>query len=162
LTFSAPPFFYTANIPLFAYSYTPVQSAAATSSSGNYLLTAEELSQNSVIGVMKMPASSSSSDNFPSPFDPNPVYIDLSATSNSECASSGTTYSFDTKGDPHGVGLFTGLNSEIGILIDYYDECAALIDLKGLYEAQRSSSNSAQVNSSVDLRATQIVRFVKL
>lgn len=157
LTFTAPPFLYTETNPL-----VKDQSAGASSSTGHFLLTAEELGFNSQIGVMKMPASSGTGNVFPT-LNPNPVYVELNNVPNPECGGSSSTFRFTTKGDPHGLGLFTGLLSkETGILINRNNTCAALIDLKALYEAPRSASNSTQLDPSVNLRASNIVQFVNI
>jgi hypothetical protein len=139
------------------------QSGIAASTTGNYLFTSEELGD-SHVGALQLPAASGSGGTFP-PVTPNAVFIDLSAVPNPECAGSAyNSYSFETKGDPHGLALYTGLigGKQTGLVIDSSNACAALVDLAGLLATQRDPANSTQVAASVDLKAAGIVRFVNL
>lgn len=157
LTFAAPARYIEAG------SAAPDQSGGAASTTGNYLFTAEELGDSNV-GVMQLPAASGTGGVFPA-VTPNPVYIDLSDAANPECAGNGSSaYRFRTKGDPHGVALFTGLvdGKQTGLLIDSSNSCAGLVDLAALLAAPRDPAKSTAVSPTVDLRASGIVRFVKL
>ncbi len=156
LTFSAPASYIET-------AAAPQQSAGGASATDNYLFLAEELGD-SQTGVMRLPTASGVGGAFPA-VNPNPVFVDLDGIANPECATNGgASYTFSTKGDPHGLALFTGLigGKQTGLLIDRPNLCAALIDLAGLYSAPRSASNPTQVDASVNVRTSNIVRFVKL
>jgi hypothetical protein len=156
-TFLAPSFYTEADAPRVS-----IAGAGAASATQNYLFLSEEFGA-SETGVMRLPATSGTGGAFPA-VNPNPVFVDLRAISNPECSSSGSVYAFATKGDPHGLALFTGLigGKQTGLLIDSSDRCAALIDLAGLHGTLRNASDPTQVDASIDLRASNFVRFIKL
>lgn len=87
--------------------------------------------------------------------------LDLSdpALDRSPC---GANYVFIGKGDPHGLSLYGGIdNGQHGLVIDFYNRCAAIVDLAGLRDAPRRAADPNAIDTAL-LSVRSMVRFVPL
>jgi hypothetical protein len=158
LTFSAP---HTIKKPT---SPIPRQTDVAISTKDSLLLTHGEFTGD--IGVMQLPTASGTTGAFPNStatigaFSLTDPALDAART---VCSPTGTSYFyFSGKGDPHGLSLFTGLNSsQKGLIIDSTNTCAAIVDLKGPSTATRTTATSADIDPTA-VGFSNLVKFVKL
>jgi hypothetical protein len=158
LTFSAP------HIIKKPSSRVPRQTDVAISTKDSLLLTHGEFTGD--VGVMQLPTASGTGGTFPASTD-NLAVFDLNdaalAVPRGICSATGTTpYAFTGKGDPHGLSLFTGLDSsQKGLIIDASNICAAVVDIKGLATAARMVTSPASIDT-VAVGFASLVKFIKL
>ncbi len=130
----------------------------AISTSGSILLSHGEFAAN--IGVTQLPAAAGTGGTFTGVpgalgvLDLNDGNLDRSAC--------GTSYTFSGKGDPHGLGLYAGLDSgQRGLIVDSGNSCAAIVDLAALVAAPHMASDPNRIDTTLaNVKAS--VKFVKL
>jgi hypothetical protein len=154
LTFSAP-FAIAAPNPATSVSRL---TAVANSTQGSILLSHGEADSN--IGVVQLPTSAGNSGTFTGVAGPLGVFdLNDAGFDRTPC---GASYRFSGKFDPHGLGLYAGLdNGQRGLIVDSSNSCAALIDLAGMIAAAHSASDPNQIDTSLPSVAALVV-FVKL
>ena len=134
----------------------------AMSTTGNLLLSHGEFS--SYIGLTQMPASAGVSGVFPAGVGSlGEVELNDANLNRAPCSSSGTgAFSFSGKGDPHGLGLYAGLdNGQKGLIVNSDNTCIAIIDLAKLKDAPRTSSNGNLFDTSAP-GVSGLFSFMKL
>ncbi len=133
-------------------------SDVAITTSGNLLLGHSELS--SEIGALQLPTASGTQGTFAKGTGVL-GYVDLNA-SNLDRSACGTGYYFYGKGDPHGLSLYTALDTtQKGLIIDDKNACAAIVDLVGLANAPRVIGKNNIVDTSLPA-VKALFKFVKL
>jgi hypothetical protein len=158
LTFAAP---HSVKKPLSSVNR---QTDVSVSTKDSLLLTHGEFSAS--IGVMQLPTATGTAGLFPSNTATLGV-LDLNdsalSAARTVCSTSGTSsFTFSGKGDPHGLSLFTGLDSsQRGLVIDSNNTCAAIVDLKGLSTAARKATAAANIDTAAP-GFVALVKFVKL
>jgi hypothetical protein len=130
----------------------------AISTQGSILLSHGEADSN--IGVLQLPASMGTGGAFTGAVGALGV-IDLN-DANFDRTSCGASYTFAGKFDPHGLGLYAGLdNGQRGLIVDSSNSCAAVIDLAGMVAATRLSTDPNSIDTS-PAAVRGFVKFVKL
>lgn len=151
-TFSSP---FQLAIP--AASNLPRLTDVTISTTGSMLLSHGEFSDN--IGLTKLADKTGSGNVFPA--STNAVHTFLlndPAFDRSACG----TGSFIGKGDPHGLGLYAGLdNGQRGLVINADNTCAAIIDLAGLLALPVAAGRPNQIDMTLPA-VKALVDFVKL
>lgn len=151
LTFSAPFAFAKPNPATTVARLTDI----AISTEGSLLLSHAESA--SKIGVTQLPTTSGTNGAGIGPLgvvDLNDPVLDRTPC--------GANYAFVGKGDPHGLSLYTSLDSwQRGLVIDADNSCAAIIDLVGLRGAPHSPMDPNSVDTS-SAAVRSMVRFMKL
>lgn len=130
----------------------------AISTTGSILLSHGEAASN--LGVTLLPKAAGKAGQFPTglgalgTFDLNDVNFDRSPC--------GSGYLFTGKFDPHGLGLFAGLDKgQRGLIVDADNTCAAVIDLAVLTAAPRRAGAPNVVDTG-GAAVKAAVRFRKL
>lgn len=130
----------------------------AISSSGSIQLLHGEFSSN--IGITKLADKAGTANTFPTgtgtlhAFDLNNPALDRSAC--------GPSYLFSGKGDPHGLGLYAGLdNGQRGLIVDADNTCYAIIDLVGMLAIPTVPGNVNKIDMTQP-NVKALVKFFKL
>ena len=130
----------------------------AISTSGSVLLSHGEAAAN--IGVTQLPAATGTGGTFTGVAGPLGVF-DLN-DANFDRTACGAPYSFSGKGDPHGLGLYAGLdNGQRGLIVDSSNSCAAIIDLAGMLGAAHVASDPNRIDTS-PASVGALVKFLKI
>jgi hypothetical protein len=154
LTFSAP--FKVAKPN--AATNVPRQTDVAVSTTGDVLLSHGEGTGD--LGVLQLPTAAGSGGNFPAgvgalgTFQLNDPNFDHSAC--------GTSYFFIGKMDPHGLGLYAGVDQgQRGLIVDNDNSCAAVVDLAAMLAAPRQAADPNAIDTT-NSAVKAAVKFVKL
>lgn len=130
----------------------------AISTTGSILLSHGEFNSN--LGVTQLPTAAGTGGTFTGvagalgTFNLNDTNLDRTPC--------GASYTFAGKGDPHGLGLYAGLdNGQRGLIIDSSNSCAAIIDLAGMVAAAHMASDANRIDTSL-AAVKSLIRFVKL
>ena len=129
----------------------------AISSTGSILLSHGEFDAN--IGITQLPAAAGSANVFASgtgalaTLTLNNAALDRSACGNAI---------FAGKGDPHGLGLYAGLDKgQRGLIINNDNSCAAIVDLAALLALPRAAGKPNEIDMTLPA-VKALVKFVKL
>ena len=127
----------------------------AISTERSILLSHGEAKEN--IGVMQLPTASGTGGAGTGQlgvFDLNDPNLDRTPC--------GAGYVFAGKGDPHGLSLYAGIdNGQRGLVIDFNNTCAAVVDLVGLLGVPHTAADPNQIDTS-SAAVRGMVKFVKL